>query len=287
MNSMEYFLHILIVTCNFLTAILGYNLIFGKGKILHFGPTGVSVVAAYSFVLPLMQWHSFPLALLIGLLATSLISLVFAWLALRLEPDGLGILTIAMHLALLAVVLNWAGFTGGAIGITKIPRLPGLESQTAFAVVVAIVAILWIVLMACIHRSRLGRSLTALAEHRSYAESLGIGRPKTYIIAFLIAGVGSLLTNVFYVQYMGFLHPNDYALIFLIFYIMCVVAGKPGSVVGVTLAVILLTTLKEGLRFIPMPFGLLGPLRLVLFGVILIAAVWWRRKELFPVQRTI
>ncbi len=138
-----------------------------------------------------------------------------------------------------------------------------------------------------VDRSSLGRGLAALAEHRSYAESLGIDRRKVYASAFLIAGLGSLITNALYPQYIGILHPNDYEFVFLIFFIMCIVAGRPGSVLGVTLATVLLETLKEGLRFVPLPYGLLGPLRLVLFGVILIIAVWVRRKELFPMQRTV
>lgn len=284
---MAYILHIFIVNCTFLPTILGYNLVFGRGKILHFGPTGVSLVGGYAIILPLMRWDSYPLALLIGVIAVTVISLLFAWLALRLEGDALGILTIAVHLSLLAIVLNWTSLTQGAIGITHIPRIRGMESLGGFALVAGTVNVLWILFMNRVDRSRLGRSLAALAEHRSYSESLGISRGRTYITAFLIAGLGSLLSAVFFSPYLGILHPNDFALPFLIFYIMCVVAGRPGSVWGVTLATTLLVILKESLRFIPMPYDLIGPLRLVLFGIILIVAVYVRRKELFPAQRTI
>lgn len=284
---MDYFLHIVIVISISLPMILGYNLVFGKGKILHFGPTGVSIVGGYAIILPLMRWGSYPLAIVIGLAAVATVSMLFAWLALRLEGDGLGILTIAMHLALLAVVLNWSDLTRGALGITHIPRMPGLESPLTFAVLSAVLAMLWILFMVYVHQSHLGRALLALAEHRSYAESLGIDRVRVYCAAFLIAGLGSLISSLFFGPYLGILHPNDFALPVLIFYVLCVVAGKPGSVLGVTIAVILLVMLKEALRFIPMPYDLIGPLRLLLFGVILIVAVWWRRKELFPIARTI
>ncbi|PIR52818.1 hypothetical protein COU76_04710 [Candidatus Peregrinibacteria bacterium CG10_big_fil_rev_8_21_14_0_10_49_10] len=68
---------------------------------------------------------------------------------------------------------------------------------------------------------------------------------------------------------------------------MVIVAGKPGSVPGVTLASILLISLKEALRFVPLSPAVLGPVRLILFGLILFGAVWWRRDTLFPQEREI
>ncbi len=284
---MTYLLHIIAMTGMTWPSVLGYNLVLGKGKILHFGPIAVGLIAAYSIFLVQQSTGSFTLGLLSGLLGTSLISMLFAWLALRLEGDGLGILSIAMHLAVYAVIMNWSSLTRGALGITMIPRLTGLSSLPAFAIATVVIGLLYMFFMMRVHRSRLGRSMTALAENRAHAESLGINRSGVYIAAFLIAGLGSFLTNSLYAQYLGILHPNDYTYAFLIYYIMIVVAGKPGSVIGVSIANILLTVLKEGLRFVPMPYGLVGPLRLVLFGVILIAAVWFRRKELFPMERTV
>jgi ABC-type branched-subunit amino acid transport system permease subunit len=56
---------------------------------------------------------------------------------------------------------------------------------------------------------------------------------------------------------------------------------------GVLSSTILLVLLKEGLRFVPLPIAVLGPLRLILFGIILLTAVYVRRDTLFPVQRTV
>ena len=129
--------------------------------------------------------------------------------------------------------------------------------------------------------------MTALAEHDWHARALGISRARTHTTAFLIAGLAAASANVFYPQYLHLLHPSDYTFPFLIFFVMAVVAGKPGSVFGVTLSTILLTLLKEAIRFLPLPISMIGPMRLLLFGLILFAAVWWRRDALFPGQRTV
>ncbi len=139
---MNYILHIIAMTAIVLPAILGYNLVLGKGKILHFGPIGVGIVTAYAVVIPLMKWGSWPLAIGIGLVVGAIISLLFTWLALRLDGDGFGILSIAMHLSIFAVVLNWSDLTRGALGITMIPRMPFLGDLGSFALASTIVSAL-------------------------------------------------------------------------------------------------------------------------------------------------
>lgn len=284
---MDFLLHILAVISMTLPNVLGYNLIFGKGKILHFGPLGVSVIATYATFLTLVATGSWTTAILVGLLGALVISAFFAWLSFWLEPDGLGIMTIAVHLALLTIVLNWTGLTRGALGLPKIPRFPLLDEQMPFALVAMAVAAIWFAAIFLLDRSRFGRALEALAENQAFAGALGIDRVRIHLGAFLIGGVGALLSNILFVQYLRLAHPSDLTFPFLIFLVMAVVAGKPGSVPGVTLSTILLVLLKEGLRFLPLPTSVLGPVRLLLFGIILLVAVYVRRDTLFPQQRTV
>ncbi len=284
---MDFLWHILAVIAMTLPNVLGYNLIFGKGKVFHFGPLGVSVIATYATFLTLIATGSWITAILVGLLGSCIISVFFAWLSFRLEPDGLGIMTIAVHLALLTIVLNWTGLTRGALGLPKIPRFPLLEEQLPFALVTMVVAAVWFAAIFLLDRSRFGRALAALAENQAFAQALGVDRVRVHLVAFLIGGVGALLSTVLFVQYLRLAHPSDLTFPFLIFFVMAVVAGKPGSVLGVTFSTVLLVLLKEGLRFLPLPTAVLGPVRLLLFGIILLVAVYVRRDTLFPQQRTV
>lgn len=284
---MDFFWHIVALTAMWIPNPLGFNLIFGKGKIFHFGPIGVSVVTAYAMVIALTATESYLLALLIGLLAALTVSLFFWWLSLRLEPDGLGVITIAVHLALLAIVLNWSSLTRGALGIPYIPRFPFLESAPTFALFALLIATMWFLFLFFLDRSSFGRKLAALSEHEWHAKSLGIDRAQAHLWAFLIGGVGAFLTNMLFPQYIRLLHPNDFTFPVLVSTIMVVVAGRPGSVIGVTIATILITLLREALRFVPMAADVLGPLRLILFGLILFIAVYYRRETLFPQERRV
>ena len=284
---MSFLFHLLSVIAIALPAQLGYTFVFGRGKILHFGPLGVSVIAAYGTFLTLNSTGSFLLGLCVGVAMAVIFSLLFAWLSFRLDPDGLGIMSIAVHLTLFTIVINWTSFTRGALGLPRIPRLPFAESAASFALFTTFIACLWILLFLWLDRTKLARQVSALAEGEWHAKALGISRIRAHLIAFIILGLTLASDNFFYAQYYHLLHPSDYYFPAFVSLLMIVVAGKPGSTLGAIIATILLTLLKEGLRFLPFPSTVLGPLRLMLFGVILLGAVWIQRDTLFPRKRTI
>jgi branched-chain amino acid transport system permease protein len=285
---MNFLLHIIIMACLFLFPVLGYNVVFGKGKILFFGQEGLSLVVVYTLWIIVMQFGmSYFTGALLAIVALIVTALLFAWLALRLDEDAFGVMSIAMHLVILAIILNWQSVTRGALGIPAIPRTPLPTSIEGFVLLMILVAAAWIAFIWWMDRGSFGRSLNALSEHKWHAQSLGISRPKIYCIAFLIAGMGSFISSTFFPPYQHLLTHTDYNFPAMIFFVMIVVAGKPGSVKGCAAAAFLIVFLKEGLRFLPLPVGYTGPTELILFGLILFGAVWWRRDVLFPRQRTV
>jgi branched-chain amino acid transport system permease protein len=285
---MLFALHIFTVICMTLPTVIAYHLVFGKGKILHFGQIAFSIVGGYTLWILVIQFHfSILAAFCIALLAVAIVALLFAFLSLRLEADGFGVMSIAVHLMMLVIVLNWQSVTRGALGVPGIPR-PGFASDNlSFAIFAAVITCVWLLLIWWIDRGRIGRALSALSEHPWYARSLGIDQSIIHLIVFLIAGIGALLVNFLFHSYLYLLSPTDFGFPAMIFYVMIIVAGGSGSLKGAVIATITLNILKEALRFVPLSAGILGPVRLILFGLILFAAVWWRRDSLFPKQRTI
>ncbi|PIQ76092.1 hypothetical protein COU78_05845 [Candidatus Peregrinibacteria bacterium CG10_big_fil_rev_8_21_14_0_10_49_24] len=285
---MDFLLHIIIMACLTLFPLLGYNIVFGKGKILHFGQEAQSLMAVYTLWVLVVQFQQpFLLALLASLLTTTMLSLLLAQLSFRLEPDGFGVMSIALHLAVLSIILNWQSVTRGALGIPRIPRGILPSSLERYALVVVLGAIAWYFFLRRLERSSFGRNLVALSEHEWHAESLGISRKKVHTIAFLLAGTGSMISAILFPPYIFLLSPLDYNFQHMIFFVMCAVAGGPGSLRGVTLAIFLIIFLREGLRFMGLPADILGPVQIMSFGLILFVAVCVRRDTLFPKQRTV
>jgi branched-chain amino acid transport system permease protein len=284
---MDFLWHIIVMIGISLPSVLGYNFVFGKGKIFHFGPVGVSLITAYASVLTMAHTQSFVLSFLAGLAMALVVSMLFAWLSFRLEPDGLGVISLAVHLGLFAVVLNWNGLTRGALGMPGVRRLPFLDSVSDFALFASVIAVLVVIAAWWINRGAFGRRLSALAEHEWYAGAIGVDRTSTHFFAFAIAAVGASLSNFLFPQYLTLLHPSDYQFHTFVFFVMVIVAGGPGNVLGVTLSTAFLVVLKEAIRFVALPASMIGPVRLILFGIILFIAVWLRRDTLFPTKREI
>lgn len=271
-----------------LFTVMSYNLVFGKGKILHFGQLAFSIIGIYAFCVPLVRYQ-WPLwsALLLGCLGVLLVAAFFTWLSLHLEADGFGVMSIAVHLMFLSVVLNWQGVTRGALGIPGIPRLPYMASLESFTLVVVLFSALWMIFLWYVGKGAFGRMLSALSEGQWPAASLGISRSMVHFVAFTISGFGALLSNLTWHSYLRLLSPSDLQFPAMIFYVMIVVAGGAGSFRGCFIATVILVTLKEGLRFLNLAPNLVGPLQLILFGVILFTAVWVRRETVFPKQRVV
>src|SRR3989338_6758852 len=175
-------------------------------------------------------------------------------------------MSIAVHLSVLSVVLNWSSLTRGALGIPRLPRAPFPAFPEGFALVMVVMCIVWVLGMWLLDRSSFGRKIAALAEHEWHSAALGVSRARVHFLAFMVGALGALFGTLPYHHYIGLLPPHDFQFSrFLFFFVL----------------------LKELLFFVLFPPDILGPVRLILFGVILFAAVWYRRDTLFPKQRTV
>ncbi|MBT3293190.1 branched-chain amino acid ABC transporter permease [Candidatus Peregrinibacteria bacterium] len=284
----QFLLHVLVISSVTSCVTLGYNFVFGKGKILHFGQLVQTMVAAYGLWVPITQYgQPFFVGLCISISLLLIVTLLLSWLSMRLEPDGYGVLSIALHLIIIAIVLNWNSVTRGALGIPKIPR--GILPSTTFGYAIVCVAVLaaWVFFLWRVDKGSFSRNLSALSENEWHAQSLGVSRARVHAIAFSIASGGSLISSILFSPYQGLLTPSDFHFPQMIFYVMCVVAGGPGKLWGVLGATTALVFLREGIRFVSISPSYIGPVQLLLFGAILFISVWIRRDTVFPKERKI
>ena len=120
--------------------------------------------------LPLRQICRVLLSLYIGILVGGVVAAAFGILigipVLRLKGDYLAIVTLAFG-EIIRSVVNSLGITGGAMGLSKIPRY----SNYTWVYVVVIITLFIITNLV---NSRHGRAISSIRDNYIAAESIGI-----------------------------------------------------------------------------------------------------------------
>jgi sulfate-transporting ATPase len=166
----------------------------------------------------LVAYHGVPfeLALIIGVAGTVALGLVVGLPALRTRGVNLAVVTIGLAVVIQDVLLTNPNLTGGVYGVT-IPdlRIFGIDFSSItqpkrFAVLVAVVLIVLMILVANLGRSALGRILIAVRSNERAAAALGINVSAVKLTAFAIssgiAAIGGILIayRLTHVDYLDF-----------------------------------------------------------------------------------
>jgi len=178
------------------------NLTVGFLGELSLGHAGFMAIGAYASALFTlnMDFHE-PTRFLISIVIAGVVAGVFGYLvgvpALRLRGDYLAIVTLAFN-EIIRSLINSFGFTGGALGLSKIPRLSNYTW-------VYIILVITIILIYNFVRSRYGRAIKSIKENYIAAETIGIKVSRYKTMAFVVAA--------FFAGVAGALYAHNYSII--------------------------------------------------------------------------
>lgn len=231
---------ILAVSLNITTGFLGE---------LSLGHAGFMAIGAYSGALFTIFAADHtgipnPLAFLIGILIGGTVAALFGVVigipVLRLKGDYLAIVTLAFG-EIVRSIVNFLGITGGARGLSGIPRYTNYKWTYAIAVIT-------IVLLANFVKSRYGRVISSIRDNAIAAESIGIKVSNYKIMAFVIAAFFAGVAGVLFGHNLSILRPDNFDYNKSIEILVVVVLGGMGSITGSVISAIVLTLLPEFLR---------------------------------------
>jgi branched-chain amino acid transport system permease protein len=203
-------------------AALGFNLLFGYTGLLSFGHSAYFGVGAYTVAL-LVQYfaiRSMELYLLLGLIASGVVSALFGYLCVRHTRIYFGILTLALSQVLWSLALKLYWITGGSDGM-RVPRpqlLGGLvvfkgEDFSRFIndyyYYVLTLFTICVLLMWLIVHSPFGKALQAIRDNETRARFLGLRIRRFRWLAFLISGMFTGLAGILWVPLNGLTTPDD------------------------------------------------------------------------------
>jgi branched-chain amino acid transport system permease protein len=288
----DYGAHLAILVGIYLILAQSLNLTFGLGQLFNLAHIASYAIGAYTTALLSTEAHSsFLECVIASVVLSGLFSILLGAIALRLSSDYFAIGTLAFSAVVSALLINWKSLTHGVLGIPGIPRpeLAGydLYDNRNFLALLAIFVIGIQIAFFFIIRSPFGRALRALAEYEQAALALGLNTTRIRNLAFLFSSFGAGLAGSFFAYYLNYIDPSSFSLSEMVFVMTIVIVGRPGSFLGVIFSTVFLVLLPEPLRFIEIDSSILGPMRQLLYAVILFAIVWWKRKTIFPEQREV
>jgi branched-chain amino acid transport system permease protein len=289
---MEYYIHLAILVGIYLILAQSFNITFGLGRLFNLAHISMYAIGAYATaLLSTEQGFEFFGCLLVSIAAGIAASALLIPIAKRLSDVSLGIGTLAFAALVSALLVNWKSFTHGVLGIPGIPR-PEIgqalfEDNFAFLKLTAVVATISLAAMYGLFRNRFARSLRAMGEFEQSAAGLGIETGYLRAVSLMLASAFAAVAGCLFAYYLSYIDPSSFQMSEMIFVMTIAVVGRPGSFWGCIAATIFLVLLPEPLRFLDLPSSVLGPLRQLIYSVVLVLVIYINRARIFPPQRTI
>ncbi len=249
---------------------------------------------------------SFWIMLPASAILSALCGVAFGAPTLRLRGDYLAIVTLGFGEIVPIVVRNTPWLTNGAAGLNGIAppsllgRSFGVDALPYYYVMLALVGLL-IFASLRLRDSRVGRAWMAIREDETAASAMGIDTVRTKLLAFAIGAGFAGATGTFFVAKLQTATPEMFGYPVSVMVLVMVVLGGMGSVWGVVLGAVSLQLLQSwllpdltgwlhdagrALGNAPMQRADLAQATELIFGVVLVAMMLFRRDGLIPAQRS-
>jgi branched-chain amino acid transport system permease protein len=197
-----YILGLLTLAYYYAVFAMSWDLLFGFAGEVNFGPSFLIGVGAYTAALLNHYWMwPIPPCLAAGAVAAVLAGAVLAVPALRLTGPYFGLVTLVAVLLLQNVLVLFAGFTGGEIGL-DLPDVLAIDDNTNYYYALAFMTVSGGILFG-LSRSPVGLILQASGQDAIEASALGFNVAKHKLAAFCISAFFSGLAGAMLIFYLG------------------------------------------------------------------------------------
>jgi len=252
---------------------------------LNFGHIAFYAIGAYTSALLLLVGWPWWLSLISAGLVAMVAGFLLSWPTNKLKGDYLALATLGFSFVIYAVALNWTGLTRGSLGLPGIPRpeIFGItfSSNASFLILTVIIVLISYVVMRRITISPFGRAMQAARDDELAARVLGKNTFKIKSISMAVSAFFAGLAGSLYASYITFIDPSSFTLLQLIPVLVIVIIGGLASLKGTIIATIILVLLPEPLRFIGFPSSIVGPMRQIIYALILLLILIYRPKGFY------
>jgi ABC-type branched-subunit amino acid transport system ATPase component/ABC-type branched-subunit amino acid transport system permease subunit len=276
----NYYLFLATLVCIYAVVGIGLNLLIGYLGQISLGHAAFFAFGAYTAAMLGKALDGMPafkatglhlwLGLLLGIAVSAAVGAAVAYPALRVKRPYLAMVTIAFGIIVFSVLMEWTAFTGGPLGITPIPRLQvaGWPVRGAAFYVLAL-ALLGLALL--FQRnwtiSPQGRRFLAVKQSELAAAAVGISVHGTKVVGFVLSAALAGLGGGLFAFHQAYISPDSFEFLHSIFFVLIIIFGGKGTLLGPVVGALALTFLPEFLhRF--------EQYRLIIYGGLLVAAMY-------------
>jgi branched-chain amino acid transport system permease protein len=249
---------------------LGHGAIFGvSGYVVVYASAQAGLPPAIAFVL--------------GVIAATLVAVIFATIAVRTSGVYFLLLTLALGMVVWGVCLRWTQVTGGENGLRGDVRPAFLVTHRAFYWAVLAGATVASYAMWRFVRSPFGLTLLGIRDSESRMRSLGYNVSLHLFIGFAVSGFFAGIAGALYAMFNNFVSPSTVALAQSVEGVLMMIAGGVGTLFGGFVGAAAIIALENvvsayterwqtvlGVTFILImifaPEGIIGTLRVMLTG---------------------
>ncbi len=241
---MALYTHILTQILITVVSVAGVFVLTGMTGMFSLGQAAFMAIGAYGSGI-LVTKLSVPIYLAwpAGVVMAVAIGFVVGLPTVRLRRDYISLVTLGFGEAITALLNRATTLTGGASGLTGIPKETTLGIALASAIVI-------IALITLFKNSKYGRQCIAVRSDELAAKAMGINVPKVKMIAFLISVAVTAYGGCLYAFYTAYVDPTLFGWKKSAEWVIMVFFGGVNSLTGSILSTVVLSGLPEVLRFL-------------------------------------
>jgi branched-chain amino acid transport system permease protein len=171
-------------------------------------------------------------AFALGIVAATLVAVVFGLLAVRTSGVYFLLLTLALGMIVWGICLRWTQVTGGENGMRGDVRPEWLMTHRAFYWAVLVAASLVSYAMWRFVRSPFGLTLLGIRDSESRMRSLGYNVSLHLFVGFAVSGFFAGIAGALYAMFNNFVSPSTVALAQSVEGVLMMIAGGVGTLFG-------------------------------------------------------
>jgi ABC-type branched-subunit amino acid transport system permease subunit len=272
----EYIIGITISAFVFTICAVALNVIYGYLGLLSIAQVAFWGIGGYCTALMVVDaGASFWTALLASAVLNALVALAIGYPALRLNRHSFVVVTLSFSLLVMLISRDWVDLTRGPLGIPGLPApaffgMP-IRGQTGFYYLCLAYAAFAIGFLYLFCTSRIGMVLRSLKQSEPLAISQGISPTPYKLLAFAVSAMFTGVAGGIFVFKLTLVDPLIFDFYYMQAFLIMVIVGGAGTFWPVVVAGMVMTFVPELLRFS-------NELRMVLFGVVLVATMLFAPK---------